>query len=138
MDWSYFNKFEEITDKYLPPIGEGDNMAQQIVTAVCKLVYKWYNDGDVFDNTRYLTGWCNNLSSYANWLYKYAPAAMLEGVWDCRLDSDYEELLADLADSLLDEDFLKAMEKREKTGSIYRCEGPFHFEERYDDEEEDW
>ena len=51
VDWEYFNKFEKINDKYLPLSGQGETMATQICTVVNKLVYKWYNDGDVFDNT---------------------------------------------------------------------------------------
>ena len=70
--WDYFNIFHDINDKYLPDSGEGDNMATQTVTAVNKLVYKWYNDGDVYDNSTAsgLDGWGNDLSDYANWLAK--------------------------------------------------------------------
>jgi hypothetical protein len=70
VDWGYYDKFETLNDNYLPVRGEGETVATQIVTAVCKLVYKWYNDGDVFDNTHHLEGWANDLSSYANWLYE--------------------------------------------------------------------
>ena len=66
VNWSYYNKFKPINDKYLPSYGEGKNKAEQAVTVVNKLVYKWYNDGDVFDNSYYLEGWGNDLSSYAN------------------------------------------------------------------------
>ena len=45
----------------------------QAVTAVSKLVYKWFNDGDVYDNRFALPGWANDLSSYANWIEKYIP-----------------------------------------------------------------
>ena len=70
VDWSYYDKpeFKAINSEYLPARGEGETKATQIVTAVNKLVYKWYNDGDVFDNTGALSGWANDLSSYANWL----------------------------------------------------------------------
>ena len=47
VDWGYFNKFEDTIDKYMPSSGEGETMASQIATAINKLVYKWYNDGDV-------------------------------------------------------------------------------------------
>ena len=101
-EWSEFNKFDEADEKYLPACGEGDTMASQITTAVCKLVYKWYNDGDVFDNTNGLGGWCNDLSSYANWLWKYCNEA--RGViakWWYRgsrrmTESDYEDMLYEL------------------------------------------
>ena len=68
VDWSYYDKFNTLIDKYLPRQGEGENMATQIVTVVNKLVYKWYNDGDVYDNTHMLDGWCNDLSSYATYI----------------------------------------------------------------------
>ena len=55
-EWSYFDKFETINDRYLPSQGEGETKATQVVTAVTKLVYKWYNDGDVYDNTYALEG----------------------------------------------------------------------------------
>ena len=43
VEWSAFDKFEPIIDKYMPDIGEGDSLASQMVTAVNKLIYKWYN-----------------------------------------------------------------------------------------------
>lgn len=128
MDWSYFDKFDGITDKYLPRSGEGETMASQIVTAVCKLVYKWYNDGDVYDNTGAMGGWGNDLSSYANWLYKNTPAAMLDKIWDCNSDEGYEQILVELADALLNEKYLEGMSEFRTNGSIYNCDGPFKFE----------
>ena len=130
VNWDYFDKFDEINDVYLSVRGEGDTKATQIVTAVNKLVYKWYNDGDVFDNTGYLTGWANDLSSYANWLYQNTDANVqniLYGVFDCN-DGDYEYLLKELADTLLDADVLEEYDKESKVDSIYDCEGPFKFE----------
>ena len=137
--WDYFDKFEELNDKYLPAHGEGETKATQIVTAVCKLVYKWYNDGDVFDNTYHLDGWCNDLSSYANWLAKYTSkgSAILNKISDCWSNGDYEDLLKELADSLLEEEYLSQQNEFEKAESIYKCSGKFKFMESCDDEE-DW
>jgi len=139
VDWSYFNKYQGIDDMYLPRSGEGDNMATQIVTAVTKLVYKWYNDGDVFDNTYTLPGWANDLSSYANWLYKNCPPAkrVLVGISACDTEGDYEDLLKDLADRCFDEDLLAGYAEKPVVDSIYTADGPFKFEERYDDEDYD-
>ena len=137
VDWSYFDKFEKVNDKYLPVIGEGQTKATQIVTAICKLVYKYYNDGDIFDNTYFLAGWGNDLSTYANWLDKYTDKAsmILHGISGCYSDGDYEDLLKDLADNLLNEEYLAQQNEFEKVDSIYECEGIFKFAERY---EEDW
>lgn len=135
MKWDYFNKFDAITDKYLPARGEGQNKASQTVTAVCKLVYKWYNDGDVFDNTAYMEGWENDLSSYANWLAKYAGVKdILDRIYDCYNDEQYEDILIDLADILLDERELEYQSAQPMVGSIYDCEGDYRFEEREDEE----
>lgn len=141
VDWGYYNKkeFEDIDKKYLPAEGEGETLASQIVTAINKLIYKWYNDGDVFDNVHSgLSGWANDLSSYANWLYKYCEEAkpILYNIYGMGDESDYETLLQELADACLNEEFLKEFEKP-KQGSIYNCEGPFEFSE-FDDEEEDY
>lgn len=139
VDWDYYNKFDEITDKYMSSQGEGDTLASQIVTAINKLVYKWYNDGDVFDNVHSgLSGWANDLSSYANWLYKYCEEAkpILYNIYGMGDESDYETLLQELADACLNEEFLKEFEKP-KQGSIYNCDGPFEFSEYSEDEEEE-
>lgn len=142
VDWSYYDKFDWIDDKYLPSCGEGETMAMQIVTAVSKLVYKWYNDGDVYDNTHYLSGWCNDLSSYANWLVKYVgyKAEPLYRIGFISTESEYEDLLKDLTDATHDEEFLKLMDKQSKIGSVYECDGPFKFvdPENDDDEDGDW
>lgn len=141
VDWGYYNKFKDITDKYMSNEGEGETMASQIVTAINKLVYKWYNDGDVFDNVHSgLEGWANDLSSYANWLYKYVDGTQdtLKEIYGMGDESDYETLLQELADEFLDEDFLAQTAKAEKQGSIYDCDGPFEFSEYNEEEEEDY
>lgn len=139
VNWDYYNKFDEITDKYMSSQGEGETLASQIVTAINKLVYKWYNDGDVFDNVHSsLSGWANDLSSYANWLYKYCEESkpILYDIYGMGDESDYETLLQELADACLNEEFLKEFEKP-KQGSIYNCDGPFEFSEYNEDEEEE-
>lgn len=138
-----FDKYLPVIEKYMPAQGEGNTMASQIVTAVNKLVYKWYNDGDVFDNTYSLEGWANDLSSYANWLFKYTSGCdeILDGIVDCCCDEDYEGLLEDLAALTLNVEYLTQFSERDVNGSIYDCEGPFQFvwqESEYYDDEEDY
>ena len=140
VQWDYYDKFEAVTEKYLPDMGEGETKASQIVTAVTKLVYKWYNDGDVFDNTHHLEGWANDLSSYANWLDKCTDlkaSGILAKIKDCYNDSDYENLLKELADTMLNEEYLAEQNKFEKVGTIYECDGKFKFVE-FDEDEEDY
>lgn len=140
--WDAFDKFEETIDKYMPVQGEGDTKASQAVTAVNKLIYKWWNDGDVFDNTYNLEGWANDLSTYANWLYRYAPEAapILMRIKSCKTEDDYSELLYALADAVLDETVLEKLNNEESEGSIYEENGPFKFEfkDEEDDEDDYW
>lgn len=141
VDWSYYGKeeFKAINAKYLPDCGEGESIATQIVTAVNKLVYKWYNDGDVYDNTGALSGWANDLSSYANWLRAHTNAKdILDRIYDCRNEGDYEDLLKALADRILDDEDLEMEAQIKKSGSIYDAKGPYRFEEVYDEEGEEW
>lgn len=136
--WEYYDGFERQMSEYLPDRGQGETMATQITTAVTKLVYKWYNDGDVFDNTGFLQGWANDLSSYANWLSEYAGAKdILDGVYDANSDG-YEELLRELTDRLLDIEYLEKMNKVPAKGDIYNCEGDYRFVEEEEEEEEEW
>ena len=138
VDWGYYDKFEELIDKYIPMRGEGETKATQIVTAVNKLVYKWYNDGDVFDNSYALEGWCNDLSSYANWLYEHTNVdVILAKIANCLNDSDYEDLLKEVTDMLLDEEYLAKMDKEKKVETIYKCDGIFKWVEPVEDED-DW
>ena len=138
VDWGYYDKFEGLMDKYLPMRGEGETKATQIVTAVNKLVYKWYNDGDVFDNTHYLEGWANDLSDYANWLADHADVGgILDKIKLCYTHSDYEDLIQELADKLLDEGYLAEQDKIGKIDTIYKHDGKFKYEEYPDDEDDD-
>lgn len=133
-------KQDMLIDKYMPMSGEGETVASQAVTAVNKLIYKWWNDGDVFDNTHGLSGWMNDLSSYANWLYAHTTDKakyILKSVYACDSDDDYDYLLKLLAEELLNEELLNEYEKMAKVGTIYECDGMFRYEEPSDDDD-DW
>lgn len=126
-----FDIFEKNTEKYLPNTGEGDNKATQAVTAVTKLIYKWFNDGDVFDNNYGLEGWANDLSSYANWLSNFIEGAdvILADIRSCDTEEKYEKLLEELADFMLNLD-LEELSTHEAISSIYNCDGPYKFSEK--------
>lgn len=144
VDWSYYDKpeFQKLEQRYLPRSGEGENKAEQLMTAVTKLVYRWYNDGDVYDNTHFMHGELvgNDLSSYANWIYENGPKAakyVLLAIFKCDTEDDYEEILKDLNDAALNEGVLAELEQHGKVGSIYNCNGPFECVD-YEKDEEDW
>lgn len=137
----YFDKFHDVISKYMKRTGEGNTKASQIVTAVNKLLYGWFNNGDVFDNQEpyeWSEHCCNDISSYANWLDKYADLFdILADVYECTTEDDYEELLKTLADTTLNEEYLAPYATQPKEGDIYKCKGSFEYVIHYDDEEED-
>lgn len=136
-EWGDFNKFKN-TDEYLPVHGDGDNKGTQAATALSKLIYKWFNDGDVFDNTYGLTGWANDISGSANWLYYYVPETqpILNRIKEIGSDEDaYTDLLYDLI-ALVDPQ-IPALATFPKEGDAYDEDGPFEFQE-YQEEEEDY
>ncbi len=138
VDWGYYDKFDTLNEKYLPQRGEGKTKATQIVTAINKLVYRYYNDGDVFDNT-YALGSGEDLCDYANWLYRYTTVEVkniLDKIESCCDNGDYENLLQRLADKLFDATYLEEQNKLEKIDTIYDCDGKFKFIEQTDDEED--
>lgn len=137
-NWSDFDRFDAVIEKYMPRMGQGETKASQVCTAVNKLVYKWFNDGDVYDNTYYLEGWCNDLSDYANWLDRYTDFGdILRRIATCDDEDDYTDLLYDLCVAALDEGYLEALNMFQKKGDIYNCTGVFRFVEDHDDEEEE-
>lgn len=128
MTWESFDKFNEIVSEYMPEYGEGETLASQTVTAVNKLIYKWYNDGDVYDNTYFMNGWANDLSSYANWLSKYVDAgSILDDIQNCLFDDDYEEILWKLAEKYLNREYLGRLSNKQKQGTIYKCVGKYEW-----------
>ena len=139
VNWDYFDKYQNIINKYMPARGQGETMASQICTAVNELIYKWYNDGDVYDNTYYLGVWLNDLSSFANWLEKYADCGdILSEIDSCWNDNDYEDILVRLADRCLDEEYLEKMNANEKIGNIYNCDGCYRYKESEEDDDNWW
>ena len=137
-EWKDFDKFGEVLDKYLPRKGEGATMASQLSAALSKIVYRWFNDGDVYDDTT-MTGWGEDLSSYANWIYRYIPEVgpVLRKVHACFTDEDYTNLLYNVStriSKIIDFELLDTMEAR---GSIYDCDGPFSVTNDKDDDDED-
>ena len=141
----YFEKFEDIIKKHMKRTGDGNTKASQIVTAVNKLLYGWYNNGDVFDNQEpyeWSEHCCNDISSYANWLDLHTDLSpILASIDECTTEDDYEELLKTLADTTLNEEYLTPYVTQAKEGDIYECKGSFKYViHRYDEEgeEEDW
>lgn len=123
-------RFDPITNKYMPDRGEGTTIASQTVKALNRLISQFYVNGDVYDNRYGLRGWCNYVDSCANWLYAHADSetiTILDRISTARTEDDYEEILWALANHLYDEGYLKSVENLPAEGTIYKCKGPYRF-----------
>ena len=123
---------DRIEEKFLPRSGEGTNLMSQAVTATSKLIYKWFNDGDVFDNTYGLEGWANDLSSYANWLDSHIPETQgcLARIKSIKSDENaYTQLLYDLLHIVMNDGMVNKYWKTSAEDTIYDCDGPYEFKE---------
>lgn len=146
--WNEFDKFEKI-NSYLVDSGEGDTLANQIATSVSKIIYRYYNDGDIYDNQQPMgsidvENAMEGLSSYANWLAQHIDGMeqILEQIRFVQNDHDYINILykmAELAESLIDD-----YKDSPKEDSVYNCDGEFDIIDYYDtedtweDDEDDW
>ena len=68
------NEINALFEELVPPVGKADTVAGEIIRATCRIVYRWYNDGD-----------CIGLS-YGKEVLN-APARYLCAV--CGVDIDY-------------------------------------------------
>ena len=65
-------KFDELCDKYVPAWGEANTLGGEILRAINRIVYRYYNDGDTID--WYYGGDYNLLRACDTFLNMYCPA----------------------------------------------------------------
>ena len=134
--WENFEEFKDIETKYLPKHGDGVDMAQQIVAAFERLIYRHLNDGDTVDDPY---GKGNNVSHSGNWLYNRIHLTELEELLDCTEDTErYREILYKAAKKCLNKEFLLPYVGQNKSGNVYNeTDGPFSYNyEHYECEED--
>ena len=132
--WDDVDEYAKVLDQYLPDIGEGDTMASQVATAVSRIGYRWFNDGD--------TIWTDECQSCADWLYENIRGADRvisalnkqpfagEPSLDDDIDNDdgrYSDIYGDKLKKLFDISVnldLKGLNEEPAVGSVFDCEGP--------------
>ena len=90
-------KFDEFFDKYVPINGSADTLGGEIVRAINRIVYRYYNDGDTVD--RYCGNEYNHLRACDTFLKTYCPAYhSLSNIKEL----EYEKNLCDRLKKVLD------------------------------------
>lgn len=102
-NWGGLNKaddefFTEMHDNYVPLSGKADTLGGEIIRAISRIVYKFYNDGDT--TTHYYSCIYNDSYGAEKFLLKNVPKYELtRGITD---DEEYEMKIAKNLKSVVD------------------------------------
>ena len=132
LDYGYFDRFDEVLYIYRPKtIRQGETKATQLAVAIKILIFEWYEENGVYDNTELVKYSGINLTNYANWIYNNYPESrqILDRVYTIYHAAGYDMILKDLADKFLDKDFLSKEHKKPACGSIFETKGKFKFKD---------
>ena len=134
-------RINEKFERLVPATGKADTVAGEIVRAMCRIGYRWYNDGDMIGQG-YGKETCNPAARFLGAKVDDATAHLL---WNlmyeyCLLPDDlYEEKLDDVLAGVLD--FLDAHPDLETTPNaedMFDYENPDEDVDDSEEEYEDW
>ena len=93
MDAWYEHKLSKYFKELVPPAGKADTVAGEMVRAVCRLQYRFYNDGDMI-GVGYGNETCNAAARY---LVDVADSGILKfNDWSARFAESIIEIIADM------------------------------------------
>jgi len=131
-------KLEKLFDEYVPAEGPADTLGGEIVRAVERVGYRWYNDGDMIFH-----GY-GNITATPAWRFvsKYVPGIDLPEKFDDNTYTEYiEELCKVVADYLAEHPELferrNFFDSTEPTKEDERAERMDLEDEYYDDDDPD-
>lgn len=93
-------KFDKYSDKLMKPSGKSDTVGGEIVRAVNRICYRFYNDGDII-GCGYGNETCNAAGRY---LFKYGNKEIkdiINELWDGRIKDEFEAMEDNVYESLL-------------------------------------
>lgn len=127
-------RIDSLFHELVPREGKADTVAGEIVRAVCRLGYRFYNDGDKI-GVEYGKETCNQAARYLMNRAGENVAEIISGLWGMYFDDEYEAGLASLVEAVLA--YLNEnpeLKKKENTEDMFDF---YDAEEDVDDEEED-
>lgn len=95
------NKISVLFEELVPCSGKADTVAGEIVRAISRIGYRYYNDGDHV-GVGYGNETCNPAARY---LMKFVDERIdyaISNMWGVEHDATYEEWLAELETAILD------------------------------------
>lgn len=99
------NRINELFKELVPFEGKADTVAGEIVRAICRIGYRYINDGDRID-IGYGKQTCNPAARYLQSVCDLHIQLSIAIMWSAYNEAEYEELLEELKQDVLD--FLEA------------------------------
>ena len=94
-------RFNAVCEQLVPTIGKADTTGGELLRAVCKISYRFYNDGDMID-IGYGKHSCNAPARYLLHLNMGILKELVNAMWGCNNESEYEKNLENLIDFATD------------------------------------
>lgn len=124
------NEFNDWYDKYVPACGKCNTLAGEIIRAINRIVYRWYNDGDTVD--RYYGSTYNHNKACDDFLSKHVKGYVtLRNIGDF----DFEDAVCKRLRFVYD--YLKANPNVFETPNTEDCTDNAPYEV-WEDEDDDW
>ena len=126
-------EFDAWYDKYVPAYGNCETLAGEIIRAINRLVYRYYNDGDTVDD--YCGNEYNHNRACDNFLCSHVKGYVTLGGID---EFDFEDAVCNRLRFIYD--YLKANPQLFETPNTGDCvaNAPYEPWEDDNDEEEEW
>ena len=128
--WPDNKEFDALFDQYVPKKGPADTVGGELIRAVNKIFYRYYNDGDRV-GVDYGNETCNPAARFIEKNTKLEPLA--SKLWDYSSDEEYEELLAELMQATIEVCKEDNLFEQRNTDDMYNYTDPS--DNRW---EEDW
>ena len=140
------NRFNEIFEKLVPNCGMAETLGGEIVRAVSRIGYRYYNDGDmawegygretVNPAVRFLQSVCES-ESLPEYFTKHVEKIFYREPYSS--ESEYEQMVDDLAIATIELIESTNLSERKNTfGDMLKFSNPEEDVDRDEDEDEDW
>lgn len=130
-------RINELFDELVPPSGKADTVAGEIIRAISRIGYRYFNDGDRI-GIGYGRETCNPAARYLLTVCNDEVKKIIDEIWGVYLDSVYEEILDRLKEAVLN--FVESNPELKTTPNgtdMWDCKTDEDVDDG-DEEEEEW
>ena len=126
------NRINELFRELVPFEGKADTVAGEIIRAICRIGFRYINDGDRID-IEYGKKTCNPAARYLQSVCDLPIQLSIAIMWSEYNEAEYEELLEELKQDILD-----FLEKRPELKTTPNHQDMLDFTSPEDDDWDDW